>query len=82
MYETCPRQYQYFQEYNFAQSRQREVFLGLLVHQTIEEMHRIVLDGKFALLNESKIQKIRNYSASLPLWDKSPKGVECKARIW
>jgi len=62
MYETCPRQYQYFQEYNFAQSRQREVFLGLLVHQTIEEMHRIVLDGKFALLNESKIQKILEWT--------------------
>jgi hypothetical protein len=24
----------------------------------------------------------RNYLASLPLWDKSPKGVECKERIW
>jgi DNA helicase-2/ATP-dependent DNA helicase PcrA len=57
MYETCPRQYQYFREYNFVPSRLREVFLGLLVHQTIEEIHRVALDGKFASLNEGEIWK-------------------------
>ncbi|HVB22615.1 MAG TPA: ATP-dependent DNA helicase [Ktedonobacteraceae bacterium] len=57
IYETCPRQYQYFREYNFVPSRLREVFLGLLVHQTIEEIHRVALDGRFALLNEKEIWK-------------------------
>jgi DNA helicase-2/ATP-dependent DNA helicase PcrA len=57
MYETCPRQYQYFREYNFVPSRLREVFLGLLVHQTIEEIHRVALDGRFTSLNEREIWK-------------------------
>ena len=60
MYETCPRQYQYFREYNFVPSRLREIFLGLLVHQTIEEIHRIALDGKFVSLNEGEIWKKLN----------------------
>ena len=46
VYETCPRQYQFFREYDFTPSRSAVIFFGLLVHQTIEEIHRIVLDGK------------------------------------
>ena len=40
MYETCPRKYQYFHDYDFIPSQQKEVFLGLLVHNTLEEIHR------------------------------------------
>ena len=29
-----------------------------------------------------EVENYCNYSASVPLWDKSPKGVEYKARIW
>ncbi len=67
MYETCPRQYQYFREYNFAPARPREVFLGLLVHQTIEELLRIALDGNIETLNETSIQAMleRTYSCLL-----------------
>lgn len=57
VYETCPRQYEYFRTYNFAPARQREVFLGLLVHQTIEEIHHIAIDGQFLLLDEEMIQQ-------------------------
>ena len=48
VYETCPRQYQFFREYDFTPSRSAVIFFGLLVHQTIEEIHRLVLDGKFS----------------------------------
>ena len=48
VYETCPRQYQFFREYDFTPSRSAVIFFGLLVHQTIEEIHRLVLDGKLA----------------------------------
>jgi DNA helicase-2/ATP-dependent DNA helicase PcrA len=58
IYETCPRQYQFFREYNFTPSRSSAIFFGLLVHQTIEEIHRIALDGQLDSLNESRIREI------------------------
>lgn len=58
VYETCPRQYQFFRKYNFIPSRSGGIFFGLLVHQTIEEIHRIVLDGGLDTLNESRIREL------------------------
>ena len=55
IYETCPRQYQFFRDYDFTPSRSAVIFFGLLVHQTIEEIHRIVLDGKLDTLDEERI---------------------------
>lgn len=55
IYETCPRQYQFFREYDFTPSRSAVIFFGLLVHQTIEEIHRIALDGKLDTLDEPRI---------------------------
>ena len=59
-YETCPRQYEFLQEYDFAPSRQKDTFLGLLVHHTIEGLHKEVLAGKFATLDEQAIQTLLN----------------------
>jgi len=58
VYETCPRQYQFFREYDFTPSRSAMIFFGLLVHQTIEEIHRLALDGKLATLNEARIRAL------------------------
>ena len=58
IYETCPRQYQFFREYDFTPSRSAVIFFGLLVHQTIEEIHRIVLDGKLDTLDEARIREL------------------------
>ncbi len=58
IYETCPRQYQFFREYDFTPSRSAVIFFGLLVHQTIEEIHRIVLDGKLHTLNRAHIEEL------------------------
>ncbi len=58
IYETCPRQYQFFREYDFMPSRSAVIFFGLLVHQTIEEIHRIALDGGLDTLDEERIQEI------------------------
>lgn len=58
IYETCPRQYQFFRDYDFTPSRSAVIFFGLLVHQTIEEIHRIVLDGGFDNLNELRVQEL------------------------
>ena len=58
VYETCPRQYQFFREYDFTPSRSAVIFFGLLVHQTIEEIHRIALDGKLETLDETAIREL------------------------
>ena len=58
IYETCPRQYQFFKAYDFTPSRSAVIFFGLLVHQAIEEIHRVVLDGGLATLDESLIQEL------------------------
>lgn len=58
IYETCPRQYQFFREYDFTPSRSAVIFFGLLVHQSIEEIHRIALDGKLDSLDEPRIREL------------------------
>lgn len=56
IYETCPRQYQFFRDYAFTPSRSAVIFFGLLVHQTIEEIHRLALDGQLDTLDETRIR--------------------------
>jgi DNA helicase-2/ATP-dependent DNA helicase PcrA len=58
IYETCPRQYQFFREHDFTPSRSAVIFFGLLVHQTIEEVHHIVLDGKLDTLDAASIREL------------------------
>lgn len=62
VYETCPRQYQFFRDYDFTPSRSAEIFFGSLIHQTIEDIHRWVLDGKGNELNEEKILDMFNFN--------------------
>ena len=58
IYETCPRQYQFFREYDFTPSRSAVIFFGLLVHQTIEEIHRIALDGNLDTIDGPRIREL------------------------
>jgi DNA helicase-2/ATP-dependent DNA helicase PcrA len=58
VYETCPRQYEFFRGFDFTPSRSAVIFFGLLVHQTIEEIHRLVLDGRLAELEEGRIRAL------------------------
>ncbi len=58
MYETCPRQYQFYTEYKFVPSRPSDTFTGLLVHQTIEKIHRTVLDGQLLTLTQAKLRDL------------------------
>lgn len=58
VYETCPRQYQFFRDYDFAPSRSAVIFFGLLVHQTIEEIHRIALDDRLDTLNSEILREL------------------------
>ena len=58
VYETCPRQYQFFREYDFTPSRSAEMYFGLLVLQTIEDIHRFALDGRLNTLDEERIRSL------------------------
>ncbi|APF17519.1 UvrD/REP helicase [Caldithrix abyssi DSM 13497] len=53
VYETCPRQYQFYKDLEFTPSRTGQLLFGTLVHQTIEDIHRAVLDGE--QVNEPQI---------------------------
>jgi|LSQX01.1.fsa_nt_gb DNA helicase-2/ATP-dependent DNA helicase PcrA len=46
IYETCPRQYLFYKEYEFTPSRSGQLLFGTLVHETIEDLHRRVLEGE------------------------------------
>jgi len=80
VYETCPRQYQFYRHYDFTPSRSAVIFFGLLVHQTIEDIHRIVLDGGLHTINDDRVVEIfdRTYDV-LTLTEKRPPGPEAKA---
>ena len=58
VYETCPRQYQFFRDYDFTPSRSAEIFFGALVHQTIEDVHHLVMEGRTSELGEKKIREL------------------------
>jgi DNA helicase-2/ATP-dependent DNA helicase PcrA len=58
VYETCPRQYQYYRYYDFTPSRSALIFFGLLVHQSIEEIHRLVLDGEIERIDEARVRDL------------------------
>ena len=79
LYETCPRQFQFFREYDFTPSRSAVIFFGLLVHQTIEEIHRLVLDGDLSKLNHKKIRDLFDRTFHfLCLADVRPIGAEAR----
>jgi DNA helicase-2/ATP-dependent DNA helicase PcrA len=57
-YETCPRRYEYFRVHNFQVSQPDDYFVGQLVHQTLENMHRTICKGQFDTLHPQGISKM------------------------
>jgi DNA helicase-2/ATP-dependent DNA helicase PcrA len=62
-YDICPRQYEYYGEYEFTGSRSAGEAFGTLVHYTIEDIHLHYLKQKPGVLNEEQIKAYfeRNY---------------------
>ncbi len=80
VYETCPRQYQMFRHYDFTPSRSAMIFFGLLVHQTIEDIHRRVLAGKASQLDDESITELFEFNfRHLAQQDVRPIGATAKA---
>lgn len=67
IYETCPRQYLFYKYYSFNPSRAGRVIFGLLVHQTIEDIHRLIIDEKKDEITDISIEELfeENYKALL-----------------
>jgi DNA helicase-2/ATP-dependent DNA helicase PcrA len=54
IYDTCPKQYLMYKEYEFTPARAAQVVFGALVHQTIEDIHRHIIDKIPEKLDEEK----------------------------
>jgi DNA helicase-2/ATP-dependent DNA helicase PcrA len=55
-FETCSRQYQMYRHLEFEPSRAVMMVFGTLVHQTIEDIHRMQLDGRGSEVDEEYIR--------------------------
>ena len=55
LYEKCPEQYRLFKVLEFSPVRISPMLFGTLVHQTIEDIHRSILNGGESQINEKNI---------------------------
>jgi len=65
VYETCPQQYLFYREYKFEPSRSAQILFGSLVHFTIEDLHKNILDGRNPSTADIEIWHEKNYRALL-----------------
>jgi DNA helicase-2/ATP-dependent DNA helicase PcrA len=65
MYEVCPQQYLFYKEYSFQPSRSAQILFGSLVHHTIEDIHKTILEGKNITLGQIEDWFEQNYKALL-----------------
>jgi DNA helicase-2/ATP-dependent DNA helicase PcrA len=65
VYETCPQQYMFFKEYDFTPSRTGQILFGTLVHETIEDIHRAILDGETVTEEKIRMDFENNYKGLL-----------------
>jgi len=63
VYETCPQQYLFYKEYDFQPSRSAQVLFGSLVHHTIEDIHRAILDKRSFITSDIETWFEQNYKA-------------------
>ncbi len=65
VYEVCPQQYLFYKEYQFQPSRSAQILFGSLVHHTIEDIHRAILDKKNCSSSDIENWLEQNYKALL-----------------
>jgi DNA helicase-2/ATP-dependent DNA helicase PcrA len=65
VYENCPLQYKYYKELEFAPVRQGAIIFGVLIHQTIEDIHKHAIRGETDKINKECISEWfeQNYSS-------------------
>lgn len=57
LYERCSKQYKFFKELGFTPSRVGPTIFGVIVHQTIEDVHRAAIRGETDLITPDNIEK-------------------------
>ncbi|HAF07121.1 MAG: UvrD/REP helicase [candidate division TA06 bacterium 32_111] len=65
VYEVCPQQYLFYKEYDFQPSRSAQVLFGNLVHHTIEDIHKAILDKQNISIDNIENWFEQNYKALL-----------------
>lgn len=63
VYQTCPQQYLFYHKYQFQPSRSAQILFGSLVHHTIEDLHRAILDRKYVSTSDIEEWFEKNYKA-------------------
>jgi DNA helicase-2/ATP-dependent DNA helicase PcrA len=56
VYDTCPRQYNFYKESGFTSSRRGGALFGSLVHETIEDVNKYYLEDNSEELYDDKVQ--------------------------
>ncbi len=57
VYDGCPRQYKFYKEYGFAQNKMFHTSVGSLVHATLEDMNKCIINGHVERVNEVAIEE-------------------------
>lgn len=57
LYDGCPTQYKYYKEYGFAQNKMFHTSVGSLVHATLEDMNKCIVNGHISQVNENTIKE-------------------------
>jgi DNA helicase-2/ATP-dependent DNA helicase PcrA len=65
IYETCPQQYLFYKELDFQPSRSIQILFGSLVHHTIEDLHRAILEKRSFSTSDIENWLEHNYKALL-----------------
>lgn len=57
VYDGCPTQYKYYKEYGFAQNKMFHTSIGSLVHATLEDMNKCIINGHIDQVDEESIKE-------------------------
>ncbi len=57
LYETCPKQYKFFRELEFQPGISNHTFMGVLVHATLEDIHKAAERHEEAKITEENIEQ-------------------------
>lgn len=60
LYNNCSLQYKYFKEFGFASGKKEATTVGSLIHQTLEDINKLVIRGEKSKLNSINIEKLFN----------------------
>lgn len=65
VYDTCSLQYKFFKELNFTQVRYGATLFGMLIHETIEDIHRAALKHEESSITNENIETwlLANYAS-------------------